>query len=184
MSKEKEPKVKVISDLVAAIAKLALNFAENQVEKKVQSDIAEKGILLFLPATRNVIEVLNDTNPANADQVKEVLLKWINEDLASFVEELGLHLTDQAENDNQKNVALFSIKVATHLLRIYSDNDKDNKAQVSEFLQSMIDNPTFRELLMDAIIAPVLRKAKAGEEFITLIGKALEYSLDTIEVKK
>ena len=43
----KEKKVKAISDLFAAIAKLGLNFAENQIEKKIANDLAQRGALLF-----------------------------------------------------------------------------------------------------------------------------------------
>lgn len=178
----KQEKVKVISDLVAAIAKLALNFTEGQVKKKVDNDVAEKGILLFLPPTRSVIEALNDDNPQNSDQVKEIILEWVHKDLSSYIDELGTNLSEQVENENQKAVLLFGVKVVTELLKIYSDDEKDNKEQVSIFLQSMIDDPVFRELIMSAIITPILKKAKAGDDFIMLIQKAIEYVLDTVEV--
>lgn len=178
----KEEKVKVISDLVAAIANLALNFTEGQVKKKVESDVAEEGILLFLPATRDVIKALNDDDAQNAAQVKGIVLDWVNQDLSAYITKLGAHLGEQVDNENQKAVLLFGIKVVSELLKIYSDDEKDNKAQVSAFLQSLIDDPVFRELILTAIIVPILRKAKAGEDFIKLMEKAIEYVLDTVEV--
>ena len=180
----KEQKVKVISDLLAAIAKLGLNFTEAQVQKKVKNELAEQGILLFLPATRKLIEVLNDDNAANSEQVKQVVQNWVNTDLATYVEELGVHLSNQTENENQKAVTLFAVKTTTNMLKIYSDNDKDNKAQVTAYIESLLDDPTFRALLMSAIVAPLLRRAKAGEDFIQLIEKALNYTLDTVGVQK
>jgi DUF1365 family protein len=93
-------------------------------------------------------------------------------------------LAGQTDNENQKAVALFAVKVSTELLKIYSDDEKDNKAQVTAFFESMLDDATFRALLMDAIIAPLLKRAKAGDDFIELIRKALDYSLDAIDVNK
>jgi hypothetical protein len=180
----KAEKTKVISDVLAAIAKLALNFTETQVQKKVKNELSEEGILLFLPATRDLIKVLNDEDPNNSAQVKDVVLDWVHGPLADYVGKLGQHLAGQTDNENQKAVALFAVKVSTELLKIYSDDEKDNKAQVTAFFESMLDDATFRALLMDAIIAPLLKRAKAGDDFIELIRKALDYSLDAIDVNK
>jgi hypothetical protein len=180
----KEPKVKVISDLLATIAKLGLNFTESQVQKKVKNDLTEKGVLLFLPPTRKIVEVLNDDNPANSDQVKDVILDWVHEDLAAYVQDLGMHLANQTANENQKAVTQFAVNTTVAMLKLYSDDDQDNKAQVVTYFETQLEDPAFRALLMSAIIAPILRKAKAGEDFIELIGKAIEYTLDSVELKK
>lgn len=180
----KEEKTKVISDVLAAIAKLALNFTETQVQKKIKNELAEEGILLFVPATRDLIQVLNDDDANNSAQVKDVVLDWVHGPLADYVGKLGEQLASQADNENQKAVALFAVKVSTELLKIYSDDEKDNKKQVTDLFESMLDDATFRALLMDAIITPILKKAKAGDDFIALIRKALDFSLDSIDVKK
>jgi len=78
-------KVKVISDLFASIAKLGLNFTEGQIEKKVPNEIAQRGALLFLKPSRDIVVALNDDNPANADQVRTLVLDWVNQDLSDYL---------------------------------------------------------------------------------------------------
>ena len=70
MSKDKKP----ISDVVKAVANLGLNFTEGMVEKKVQNPMVEDGIKLVFPLVRQLLEVLNDDNPANAEQVRAIIV--------------------------------------------------------------------------------------------------------------
>ena len=126
MSKDKRP----ISDVVKAVANLGLNFTEGMVEKKVQNPMVEDGIKLVFPLVRHLLEVLNDDNPANAEQVRAIILKWINTDLANFVEKVADNVLHNTKDTAHFALLDFAQLNAVRILRVYTDENVDNKAQL------------------------------------------------------
>ena len=182
MSKEPKVKVKVISDLFASIAKLGLNFTQTQVEKRIDNAFVEEGVLLFLPPVRSVVEALNDNNPNNQEQVKDIVLQWVNEPLADFVEDLGEHLAARLKTDNQKAVAMFAVGNAAAMLRIFSDDEEDDKKQLQAHFDYMLSDPKFRKVLIDCILVPAIKRTGANQEFIEkVIIPAVTTALDAID---
>ena len=114
MSKDKRP----ISDVVKAVANLGLNFTEGMVEKKVQNPMVEDGIKLVFPLVRQLLEALNDDNPANAEQVRAIILKWINNDLANFVEKAADHVLTNTKDPAHFALLDFAQLNAVRILRV------------------------------------------------------------------
>ena len=180
----KEKKVKAISDLFAAIAKLGLNFAENQIEKKIANDLAQRGALLFLQPTRDIVLALNDDQADNAGQVKELILDWVNADLSEYLEDLADAGIAKVKDEKGKALLIFAADVITDVLRLITDDEKENDKQIEEYFENLLTSPAFRALILDTLLPALLAKAKAGEAVSEVAIKAAEIAFDMIAKKE
>jgi len=179
-----QKKVKAISDLFAAIAKLGLNFAENQIEKKIENDLAQRGALLFLQPTRDIVVALNDENAENTAQVKGIILDWVNESLSAYLEELANAGINKVKNETGKELLYFASKVVIEVLMLVSDDEKENDKQIEEYFENLLTSPAFRALILDTLLPALLAKAKAGEAVSEVAIKAAEIAFDMIAKKE
>ena len=176
MSKDKRP----ISDVVKAVANLGLNFTEGMVEKKVQNPMVEDGIKLVVPLVRQLLEALNDDNPANAEQVRAIILKWINTDLANFVEKAADHVLTNTKDPAHFALLDFAQLNAVRILRMYTDENKDNKAQLDAYFKEAIQGEELEELAKYAVLGPILDKANASPDLKVFVEKALDFVFDAV----
>jgi len=176
MSKDKRP----ISDVVKAVANLGLNFTEGMVEKKVQNPMVEDGIKLVFPLVRQLLEVLNDDNPANAEQVRAIILKWINTDLANFVEKAADHVLTNTKDPAHFALLDFAQLNAVRILRVYTDENVDNKAQMDAYFKEAIQGEELEELAKFAVLGPILDKANASPDLKVFVEKALDLVFEAV----
>jgi hypothetical protein len=176
MSKDKKP----VSDLVKSIANLGLKFTEGLVENKVKNQLAEDGIKLVFPLVRQLLEVLNDDNPANAEQVQAIILKWVNTDLASFVEKVSDHVLTNTKDPAHFALLQFASSNAVGILRMYTDENKDNKAQLDAYFKQTIQGQEVEDLAKFAVLGPVLDKANASADLKVFVEKALDFVFEAI----
>lgn len=127
-------KVKPVSDLVRKVAEVGLNFAENQIEKRIENQTVEDGINLVFPITRKLLEVLNDDNANNSEQVRAAVLAWINKDLAAYIQDLGNKVAANADEGPERDVLRSLFIQIVEVLSIYSDSEPDNKKQIKAYL--------------------------------------------------
>ena len=176
MSKDKRP----ISDVVKAVANLGLNFTEGMVEKKVQNPMVEDGIKLVFPLVRQLLEALNDDNPANAEQVRAIILKWINNDLANFVEKAADHVLTNTKDPAHFALLDFAQLNAVRILRMYTDENADNKAQLDAYFKEAIQGEELEELAKFAVLGPILDKANASPDLKVFVEKALDFVFEAV----
>ena len=176
MSKDKRP----ISDVVKAVANLGLNFTEGMVEKKVQNPMVEDGIKLVFPLVRQLLEALNDDNPANAEQVRAIILKWINTDLANFVEKAADHVLTNTKDPAHFALLDFATLNAVRILRVYTDENVDNKAQLDAYFKEAIQGEELEELAKFAVLGPILDKANASPDLKVFVEKALDFVFEAV----
>ena len=176
MSKDKRP----ISDVVKAVANLGLNFTEGMVEKKVQNPMVEDGIKLVFPLVRQLLEALNDDNPANAEQVRAIILKWINTDLANFVEKAADNVLTNTKDPAHFALLDFATLNAVRILRVYTDENKDNKAQLDAYFKEAIQGEELEELAKFAVLGPILDKANASPDLKVFVEKALDFVFEAV----
>lgn len=176
MSK-KEPKVKVINDLVATIMKLGVNFAEKQVEKRLEDPAVEKGVNLIFPLSKDLIDALSDTNPENAKQVEKIMLAWTNVELANYLEEIIGAVVAKQKDKDLKEVLEFVATLFIAVVRILSDNDANNTKQLKAHWEKVSASDEMQTLILHHIIKPILMKSGANGEWIDLVMSVTETAL-------
>lgn len=173
-------KAKPVSDLAKSIANLGLNFAENQVEKKIADPLVEQGVKLVFPVTRELLEVLNDDNAANAEQVKDVVMDWINDDLSAFLHMLSAKVLDSIDDENHKALLGFAFDTMFSLLSAFTDDNANNKVQVKEMVDGFIHSERLPVLVKSALVVPLLEKSGASADLVSFVGKAVDVAFDAI----
>ena len=181
MSEKK--KVKAISDLFAAIAKLGLNFAENQIEKKIANDLAQRGALLFLQPTRDIVLALNDDQADNAGQVKDIILDWVNADLSEYLEDLADAGIAKVKDEKGKALLNFAAGVITDVLRLLTDDEAENDRQIKAYFERLIASEEFQILIVQVLLGAILEKAKAKPEHAQIVQAAAQIILEFIRAK-
>ena len=176
----KEKKVKAISDLFAAIAKLGLNFAENQIEKKIQDDLAQRGALLFLQPTRDIVLALNDNDPANADQVKNIILNWVNAPLSEYLEDLADAGIAKVNDEKGKALLNFAAGVITDVLRLITDDEAENDKQIKAYFDNLVRSEFFQQLVIHILLAAILDQVKAKPEHRQIVQAAAQIILEFV----
>ena len=179
----KEKKVKAISDLFAAIAKLGLNFAENQIEKKIANDLAQRGALLFLQPTRDIVLALNDDQSDNAGQVKELILDWVNADLSEYLEDLADAGIAKVKDEKGKALLIFAADVITDVLRLITDDEEENDKQIKAYFERLVASETFQTLVIQILLGAILDKANAKPEHRQIVQAAAQIILEFIRAK-
>jgi hypothetical protein len=174
---------KPVSDLAKTIANLGLNFAEKQVEKKIADPLVEQGVKLVFPVTRELLEVLNDENPANAEQVKDVVMDFLNDDLTAFLTIISTKVLEGIENPHHRALLDFAFGTAIAFLQTYTDHDQNNKEQIDALVSDFIHSGKLSELAKSAIVVPVMDKAGASDDLKAFVAKALDIIFDAVEKK-
>ena len=179
----KEKKVKAISDLFAAIAKLGLNFSENQIEKKIANDLVQRGALLFLQPTRDIVLALNDSDPNNAEQVKELILDWVNADLSEYLEDLADAGIAKVKDEKGKALLNFAVDVITDVLRLITDDEEENDRQIKLYFEKLIASEAFQVIVVQVLLGAILDKANAKPLHREAVKAAAKIVLDFISAK-
>lgn len=165
-------KTKPVSDLAFSIANLGLNFAENQVEKKIADTLVEDGVKLVFPVTRELLGVLNDDNPANPEQVKGVVVDWLNTDFSLYLSKIKDELVAKVDSQAEKELIFFAFTTSIALLKVYTDDDKANKEQVKELMVALLRSGELEGVVNVALLEPALEKMKAGDALAEVVKSA------------
>jgi hypothetical protein len=180
----KKEQAKVIGEIIAAILKMGVNVAQNQVEKKIDNPLVEKGVLLIFPLTKDLIEVLSDKNPDNEKQVREVMLEWTNGPLADYIEKIFAAFVEKQKDDNAKAIIEFFTTVFVRALRLYSDEVGDNKTQLDSLLKGIVSDKATYDLVINNMIKPLLDNAKASDELKKFLLAAAQMLVDWLLTQK
>lgn len=181
MAKQKDQS---INKLVAVIAKLAVDFADKQVDKRVSDPLANEGVNLIFPLTHSIIEVLSDDNPDNSEQVKQEVLKWLNKPLADFMDEIIKALAERQEDENVKALLLFLGTRFIEVLRLLSDDDNHNKEQLAAFWESVVLDAVTHKLIVDHVVKPLLKRANATDSWIDFVVTIVNTTLEGLASSK
>ena len=179
----KEKKVKAISDLFAAIAKLGLNFAENQIEKKIANDLAQRGALLFLQPTRDIVLALNDDQADNAGQVKDIILDWVNADLSEYLKDLADAGIAKVKDEKGKALLVFAADVITDVLRLITDDEEENDKQIKAYFEKLVASEAFQAIVIQILLGAILDKTNAKPEHRQVVQAAAQIILEFIRAK-
>lgn len=163
---------KPVSDLAKTIANLGLNFAENQVEKKIADPLVEDGVKLVFPVTRELLSVLNDDNPANPEQVKGVVVDWLNTDFSLYLSKIKDELVAKVDSQAEKELISFAFTTSIALLKVYTDDNKANKEQVKELMGALLRSGELEGVVNVALLEPALEKMKAGDALAEVVKSA------------
>jgi hypothetical protein len=170
MSKEK---VKIISDVMRMLLLSFLNGIDRFLIQRIPVPEVKMGVTMLLQPVRKMVDALNDLEPDNDAQVREVWRKFANADLADYSETTLLKLISEIKNDNIRP-ALSTLTVPTvNMLRIVTDEDPNNEQQLAQMWTAFLKSPDTHDVVLDHLLAPMLLATLKNPELV-------EYILQTI----
>jgi hypothetical protein len=166
-------KTKLISDVIKMLLLSFLNGIDKFLIKRIPVEDVRIGLTMLLSPIRSMINALNDDEPKNDEQVRELWRKFSNTDLADY-SETTLHKLIATIKNEHIRPALSTIVVPTvNMLRIVTDEDPDNEAQLETLWMSFLRNPETHDVVLDHLLEPMLSSVIKNPDLV-------EYILQTI----
>lgn len=161
-------KDKPIGNILKAVLLSVLSFFETALLKRVNEDIG-KGLELVIIRLRETVNALNDANPENREQILEIIRKFFNEDLSDYAREIIAEEIAKLQDENLRKVLAFALDKAVDVLEIYTDENKDNAAQIAEFWDVLRKSEETHTIILDNLLQPGMDEVGIGEELQELI---------------
>ena len=155
-------------------------FAALSVVKGIVTGIKpgtlQRAILLGFPAGEQFITVLSDGNPNNEAQAREIWQRFISETLPNFAESELDGIANGIADEETRELVLVGGNIVVRGLRLFTDADPDNKAQLSVLLKDLAkDERTKKAVLLFAIeLAQDIENEKTRAIVIGLLTGLLE----------
>lgn len=167
----KEGKVVLINDVVKAVGGFVLNFAEPRVEDLLpDGSLQEELALSVFPPFRKTLTVLNDSDGANADQMKAVWVEeWLHSSIRPILKKRADALVAKAKNEDLRAVLFAVTGIANEIVGFFTDDIDADSQQISEYLGDYVKTAAFRDLVIDNTIVAFLEFLKAPAAVVSLI---------------
>lgn len=177
-------KVKPISDVAKTVMNMSLNFFKSQVLKRVKDNqLATKGVeVAFIPIS-NTITVLNDEDGENQKQVAKVVLDWVNQPLAEYLDHIFTGLIEKHDDVNVEKLLMFAKNVILGVMKLYSDDDIENNVQLKLMFNNLLQDPETEKLLLQNVFKPLIEKKIKDTDTVEHIIQILDSTFDAV-VKK
>ncbi len=170
-------KKRIISRLVAGAILVSLNFIERRFINNLPGDDIRATLKLLLVPIRGMVNALSDGDPRNAEQVRELFKKFTNKDVSDFVDDKIIEIANKIAHEDGKKVVLHFALKSTNVIRLFTDEDPDNKRQLTLWLKDLYDDPDTHEIVFGNLLEPALEKHLDEETvdfIISLIRQALQ----------
>jgi hypothetical protein len=162
-------KVKVISNVVASIIKIMLNYIESKFVAKIPSLDVRQGIILLLDPIRKMLDALSDEEPRNKEQVTAIWRNFVNTDFADYSNVQLEKLVSGIEQDQLRAILAVIVTPAIELMRAVTDDEPANDEQAKAILDKFLANPDVHEVVLHDLLKPILLKAIKDEATVAII---------------
>lgn len=159
-------KEKPIGDVLRVMLVTALNFIESALLKRIESERIDTGLSLVVARLKQVVAALNDENPDNKAQVLEIVNEFFNVDFSDFAKQVVSEEIARIDDENVRKIAQYALDRSIDLVKLLTDENLDNKAQFQAFLDFWGKSEETHDILLYAILEPLLRKTNLGEDWI------------------
>ena len=167
--------LKSLNWLSAYIARTALNIVKGVVTG-LKDGTLTRAILLGFPAGEELINVLSDQNPENQAQAAAIWQRFVSGTLPDFAEsELGT-IAGKITDPETQELVLVGGEFVVRALRLLTDANPENKAQLNELLKDASRNERLRKgvLMFGIELAQDIQNEKTRVIVIGLLTGLLE----------
>ena len=143
-----------ISKFLASMVYMAIGLIESIFISRINKPLLKRAIQLPLTRIRETVSALSDGNPKNDEQVEEIWDKFAGTDLPDFAEdELALAIS-KIQDEKVKLVLAAFAPYTVDILRAVTDDNKDNKGQVTTIGKALLADKEARDAAIEGLIIP------------------------------
>ncbi len=154
-----------ISKFLASMVFMAIGLIESIFISRINKPLLKRAIQLPLTRIRETVSALSDGNPKNDDQVQEIWDKFAGTDLPDFAEDEIATAIDKVQDEKVKALLAVFAPYSIEILRAVTDEDKDNKGQVTVIGKKMLEDKIARDAAIEGLVIPWIEKNVKNEEF-------------------
>ena len=133
---------------------------------------------MLLAPIRQMINALNDQDPQNAEQVEALWKKFANTDLADYSQSTLSNLIGTIKDPNLRPALSTLVVPTVNMLRIVTDDDPNNEAQIKTQWQAFVKDPSTHKVVLDHMLAPTLYGLIKNVELVEYILSVIADILD------
>lgn len=174
-----QTKIKVI---ISRLVLTALASIDAFFISKIKNTTVKNGLRSALAPVRETALALCDDNPRNDEQVEAIWKQYANIDLPVLAEGEIANALNQVEDADVRVVLTTLSNPVVNMLRVVTDGDPNNKAQLRAMFQAFVNDAGTQEVAVEHILIPLIEKKVKDETLraflLTLISEGL---LDDLE---
>lgn len=145
-----------IKKFVSRLVLAALATVDSFFISKIKNAVVQEGLRRLVAPLRAVTVALADDNPRNEEQVLEIFKKFANQDVPEYAQgqiEAALNKVDDA---NVRQVLATLSTPVIQMLRVTTDGDPNNKAQLKALFDEFVKSPATQDVAVQHIVLPLV----------------------------
>lgn len=154
-----------IKKWIAQLALAAIGALESVFVPQIKNDVVRAAIVTNLLPIKNTAFALSDEEPRDEEQVLVIWKTHLNTALPDFAEDQITAAVAKIEDPNIRAVLSTLGHPVTDLLRVVSDDNPNNTAQVREMFKEFVTNPGVQSVLLENVIIPLI-EVRVQNEFV------------------
>lgn len=162
------------------VGKLILGFIagiDAYLVDRINSAFAKRAIRNLLNPLKSITNALTDENPRDNEQVDAIVRKYLNQEVPVFATgEIAAGL-EKIKNEDVKAVLSTLSHPIVDMLRLLSDDNPDNEAQLKQMLGDFVNDKDVQKTAVLHILLPLVNaKVQDGpfkEMLISIINDVL-----------
>jgi hypothetical protein len=141
------------------VGKLVLGFIAGidvYLVDRIKSAFAKRSIRNLLNPLKSITTVLTDGNPRDEEQVDEIVRTYLNQEVPVFATgEINAAL-ERVQNPDVKAVLGTLATPVVDMIRLLSDDNPDNEAQLKEMLRDFVGDKDTQKIAVVHILLPLV----------------------------
>ena len=134
-----------------AVALAAIGVLEGLFLPKIKDLTIQNALAANLKPFRPMIVAVTDENPKDGEQLKAILQQHLNENVPNWAEGERVRLIDGIEDETTKKVVSALSMPGIELVRLVSDQNPDNKAQVKDYLKTYFQREDVQDVAFSIV---------------------------------
>lgn len=163
------------------LANLGINTTKNALAKRLPDNSPEEILTVNLASIMlNIVKFMSDEITDNAKQVREGLLKWLNEFMTPFVFNLFQPAVEKIKQAYNRAMVQYLKDTTEEIASLLTDSITPNNEQISEYLDGEFRKPETKDLVINQFAKGNLDNSGLDGDLVTFLTEALGIGWDAL----
>lgn len=171
-------KTRLIPSWAGKIIVRALEIYAPRVVSLIPSPALQAGVAALFSRVTQIITAISDADPQNAEQVQEVIGRFVSEDAIPLADGVIDERIARIQNERVRHGLTLLADPVVDTMRLLADDNPDNAAQAEDVLDRFILNPVAQEFIVTDLTVPILEKLIKEPFLLAVVLEALEQGIE------
>lgn len=177
----KELKEKAWPFWLTLLANLGINTTKNALAKRLPDNSPEEILTVNLASIMlGIVKFMSDEITDNAKQVREGLLKWLNEFMTPFLFDLFQPAVEKIKQAYNRAMVQYLKDTTEQISLLLTDTITPNNEQISSYLDSEFRKPETKDLVITQFAGGNLANSGLDGDLVAFLTEALGIGWDAL----